>query len=368
MSGGWFNMVEIEKIMSSQDFSHLYENFGQVQDSWFQSIFLYITEKCQLKCRHCYLGWRLKRGGMMSCDQIIAHLNIWKQLGAKKICFIGGEPTLHPKFKETVQYANTLGYEEVVMDTNGVPPALDVLSKFDCSDFAYIQVSLDGASPETHDRIRGKYTFKMTLNTIKELCNQGFDVRIICTVNKFNIKDYLNILKIADDIGVSLVKYHICSEEGRSKEEPQMIFNPYEWIEFTETLSSLDRGYKTKVLYQPTYAKRELRDRYFEEGYRGCIGRTLNKVSIFPDGKMYLCSYLFDTDLNFAEMIRGQIRVNRKFNELHLFTIQDKRCNSCQLSGICFGGCPAEKIVTGMSPCEKYPDIFPICRLWKVRV
>lgn len=362
------NLTEPGKVVSSQDISYLHEAFGQVSDSWFQSIFLYITEKCQLDCKHCYLGWRLKRGSTMSFSQIITHLNIWKQLGAKKICFIGGEPTLHPKFKGAVQYANTLGYEEVIMDTNGVPPALNVLSKFDSSDFAYIQVSLDGASPETHDAIRGEGTFKMSLNTIKELRSQGFDVRIICTVNKFNIKDCLNLLRTADDFGISLVKYHICSEEGNSKENPQIVFNPYEWIEFTEKLSSLSGGYKTKVLYQPTYARKELGYRYFEEGYRGCIGRTLNKVSIFPDGKMYLCSYLFDTDLNFAQMVNGQIRLNRKFGELHLFTSQDKKCNGCQFNGICFGGCPAEKIVAGASPCEKYPDIFPICRLWKSTV
>ena len=119
-------------------------------------------------------------------------------------------------------------------------------------------------------------------------------------------------------------------------------------------------------MYQPTYARRGLKHRY--EGYRGCVGKALNKVSIFPDGKMYLCSYLFDTDLNFAEIRNNRIRLNRKFNGLHLFATQDKRCNNCQLNDICLDGCPAEKIVTGAIPCKKYPDIFPICRLWKVKV
>ncbi|RLC81213.1 MAG: hypothetical protein DRJ03_20475 [Chloroflexi bacterium] len=136
-------------------------------------------------------------------------------------------------------------------------------------------------------------------------------------------------------------------------------------MEYTEILHHLSKEYNTKILYQPTYAKRELKHRY--KGYKGCIGRTLSKVSIFPDGKMYVCSYLFDTDLNFAEIVRGQIRISKKFNELHLFINQSEKCNNCELREICLDGCPAENVVMGMLPCEKYSDIFPICRLWKVR-
>ena len=225
-------MKELEILMNSQDLSYLYENFGHAYNNWFQSVFLYIIEKCQLRCKHCYLGWRLERGAMMSFDQIKAYLDMWYNLGTKKICFLGGELTLYPKFEEVVRYANSLGYDEIVMDTNGISPSLDVLSKFNCSDFSYIQVSLDGASSETHDKIRGKGTFEITLNSIKKLCKKGFDIKIICTANKFNVKDCLNILKIAEDIGVSLVKYHICSKEGRCKEDSRMMFNPYEWMEW----------------------------------------------------------------------------------------------------------------------------------------
>jgi len=194
------------------------------------------------------LGWRLKRKSEMSFEQIITHLETWKEMGAKRVCFIGGEPTLHPNLKEAIKYANNLGYQEVIMDTNGIPPALNVLSKINPSDLTYIQVSLDGASPETHDQIRGRGTFKMTFKTIEELCNRGFDVRIICTANKINVKDCLNILEIADKIGVSLVKYHICSKEGRCKDSSRLTFMPQEWIEFVENLSKFGKGYKTKIL------------------------------------------------------------------------------------------------------------------------
>lgn len=293
---------------------------------------------------------------------------MWRELGTKRVCFIGGEPTLHPKLRKVVKYANKLKYKEVIMDTNGIPPSLDVLSKIQPSELTYIQVSLDGASSETHDKTRGKRTFQLTLTTIKELCKRGFDVRIICTVNKLNVKDCVELLKLADSIGVSLVKYHICSDEGKSKENPHLLFNPQEWKEFIEFLSEKGRGYKTKILYQPTYTNEKIGPQYLKEGYEGCIGRQLNKISIFPDNKMYLCSYLFDTNLNFAELINGKIKINKDFSEITLFTKQKEQCKNCSYNKICQGGCPAEEIIKGFSICEKYPNIFPLCRLWKSKI
>lgn len=355
-------------ILNTEDFSCLTATIGHMQESWFQNVYPYITEECQLHCSHCYLGNRLERAAEMSLDQIFVNLEIWKALGGRKLCFLGGEPTLHPQFEEAVRYANRLGYEKVLLDTNGLSIASRKLGNLDCIDLTYIQVSLDGASSRTHDRIRSKGTFKIVIDTIRELCERGFDTRIICTVNKANIRDCLGILSIADDLGVSLVKYHIFSGIGRGRKRNQWVLNPYEWTEFVNVLLEQKGKYRAKILYQPAYAGKELGYQYLREGYRGCIGRNLDRASIFPDGKAYVCSYLFDTDLNFSNVENGQVRIEKRFNELNLFVSQDDTCNSCQFNEICAGGCPAEKIVTGSLPCKRYPGIFPVCRLWKSTV
>jgi radical SAM protein with 4Fe4S-binding SPASM domain len=124
---------------------------------------------------------------------------------------------------------------------------------------------------------------------------------------------------------------------------------------------------RTRAWYQPAYARREQMDRYAAEGYQGCIGRTLDRIPIFPDGRAYVCSYLFDTDLHFARMTDdGQVVLNHGPNEFDLFTdaLTRSACGGCK-SAACLGGCPAERVVTGASSCEAYPDIVPVCRLWK---
>lgn len=54
-----------------------------------------------------------------------------------------------------------------------------------------------------------------------------------------------------------------------------------EWIEFYERLETVAPDYRTRVWYQPIYARRERMARYSADGYRGCkvpgscVGRPL---------------------------------------------------------------------------------------------
>jgi radical SAM protein with 4Fe4S-binding SPASM domain len=336
----------------------------------FRNIYLYITERCQLRCEHCYMGERLERALKMPFDEICRTLTAWRQMGGSKLTVLGGEPTLHPDFIEVIRYARELGYEHVITTSNGLEPAI---RKFRCmkpDDFAYIQISLDGGSADSHDQVRGKGTFGEALRNVAKLVERGFDTRIICTVNRVNSEDCLNLLDIADDIGVSLVKFHVFSIIGSGHGAAEWGMQPLEWIEFYEQLERAALGRKTRVWYQPSYARRNRVASYAADGYRGCIGRTLDRISIFPDGRAYVCSFLFDTDLHFANMVDGQITVNRGNNEFDLFTrvLTQSSCGGCKAPSACMGGCPAEELVMGSASCAAEPDIVPVCRLWKADI
>jgi radical SAM protein with 4Fe4S-binding SPASM domain len=313
------------------------------------------------------MGERLERAITMPFKEICDTLILWRKMGGSKLTILGGEPSLHPRFTETIKYANALGFEQVILTTNGLRPAARKLVELEPSDFAYIQISLDGGGSDSHDAVRGKGMFNIAIQTVDQLCQRGFDTRIICTVNRRNRGDCLNLLPLADELGVSLVKFHVFSVIGRGHGNEEWAMEPPEWIEFYEQLELLAGKYKTRIWYQPTYARREKMAHYAAEGYHGCIGRTLDRISIFPDGRCYVCSYLFDTDLHFANMVDGEIVLNKNENEFDLFSsvMTKASCGSCKASSSCMGGCPAEKVVMGQSSCEAYPDLVPVCRLWK---
>lgn len=342
------------------------ERIDRVAYGRFRNVYLYITEACQLRCEHCYMGERLGRALKMPLPQIIDTLATWRRFGGSKLTILGGEPTLHPDYCAAIRAAGQLGYEHVITTTNAQAPALRKFRQLGAEDFAYVQVSLDGGSANSHDRIRGEGTFDTALRTTAELTERGFDTRIICTVNETNRSDVLKLLQIADELGVSLVKFHVFSTIGVGHGNPELAMTPPEWVDFCDLLGEAAKDYRTRVWYQPTYARRDQMARYAAEGYQGCIGRTLDRISIFPDGRCYVCSYLFDTDLYFAQMDGGQVRLNHGENEFDLFTkpLINSACGGCKASA-CLGGCPAEQVVMGASSCETYDDIVPVCRLWK---
>src|SRR6266540_1995190 len=101
-------------------------------------------------------------------------------------------------------------------------------------------------------------------------------------------------------MGVSLVKYHVFSSIGIGHDNAAWTLTPPEWLDFCDELRAVAPDSRARVWYQPTYGRRADAERHGDHGYSGCIGRTLDRISIFPDGRCYVCSYLFDTELHFA--------------------------------------------------------------------
>ncbi|MEO0890239.1 MAG: radical SAM protein, partial [Pseudomonadota bacterium] len=298
------------------------------------------TEECQLRCAHCYMGDRLDRATVMPLGEVESTLEAWRRLGGSKLTLLGGDPSLHPQFEECVKIAYEMGYEKVILTTNGLKQSRNKISKIPPKYLNYVQISLDGGSADTHDLVRGKNTFKYAIETAKVLAGLGHDIRLICTVNRKNMDDCLKLVDIADEAGFTLVKYHVFSSIGAGGDNADWALKPHEWLDFVEVMKAYRRDkHRTQIWFQPTYARKEQLSTYQEQGYRGCVGRTMDRISIFPDGRCYICSYLFDTDLHFAEMIDGDIKLNRKENEFDLFlsTLTNAPCDSCAGSGGCGG-------------------------------
>ncbi len=60
------------------------EHIDRIQYGRFRNVYLYITEACQLRCEHCYMGERLDRALKMPLPQIIDTLATWRRLGGSK--------------------------------------------------------------------------------------------------------------------------------------------------------------------------------------------------------------------------------------------------------------------------------------------
>lgn len=356
------------KSLSQEDLDLLTELSASYRAKWFNRLFLYITTACQLRCSHCYLGRRLENPEIMNLNDVRANLAMWRSLGARTVCILGGEPSLHPQLESIVQDAHGLKYEQVIIDTNGLHPSLREIRQFEPDAFSYVQVSLDGGTSEAHEAVRGPGTFVQTLDTILELCRRGFDVRVICTVSKRNVLGALDMLELVESAGASLIKYHISSTIGNAADRLGDALDPQEWNAFISDLKKRATRHRIVVQYQPSYVHKKACQNHSLDGFAGCVGRQLERVSVFPDGRAYICSFLFDTDLHFATVENGQLKVRRGPSELDLYRSIADDCVRCSVRDRCLNGCPAESIVLGCATCEAHPSFYGMCRLWKATV
>lgn len=327
----------------------------------FHNIYLFITERCQLRCGHCYMGERLERGEYMDFEKAKKIISYCHRMGAEFLTFVGGEPTLYPRLPELVHFANEKGYKKVMLDSNGL--LLNRIQKIPVDDLYYIRISLDGATEESHDRVRGKGNFKKSIEAIQSLMKAGYDVRVTCTIFQFNVHEGELMLSLADKLGVKLLNFHTFSEEGCGTKNQDWSLNPKDWIEFYESIEKIKSAYKVIPRYPPTWVEKENITKYVNDGYQGCLGCSLDRLSIFPDGRAYVCSLMFDEPLHFGIMTDYGLMINREKNEYELFTEAVLQAEEPWLTG-----CPAEKFLNKNRKVPITDDYISICRLWKSEV
>ena len=320
----------------------------------FNNIYLFVTERCQLRCGHCYMGERLERGRAFTLDNGITMIRYWRRMGGRFLTLVGGEPSLHPRLPDLVEAAVVAGYEKVMIDTNALlPEKLIVIPK---ASIYYVRVSMDGASAETHDRVRGAGNFTKTLRGIARLRDAGFTLRLTATIFRFNQHEAMKLVCLAQKLGVAVVNFHSFTPEGLGASNAIWALSPQEWVQFCARLENEAGHIPVEVRYPPTWARPEDLPRYVAKGFQGCLGCT----SIFPDGRCYVCSLLFDHAVNFGSMKEDGFALNSQgtSNEFELFVQA-----SMQAADPSRMGCPAERLLG--HKVAVYDGLISVCRLWR---
>jgi mycofactocin radical SAM maturase len=135
-----------------------------------------LTYACNLSCAHCLSSSGKRDPRELTTEQCEAVID---ELQAMQVFYVnigGGEPTIRPDFWHLLEYsvAHQVG---VKFSTNGfriTPERAQWLSR---TDYVDVQVSLDGATPEINDALRGPGTYAAALTALDNLASAGFTER-----------------------------------------------------------------------------------------------------------------------------------------------------------------------------------------------
>jgi len=163
-----------------------------------------LTYACNLACVHCLSSSGKRDPGELSTRQCKDIIDELERMQVFYVNIGGGEPTVRPDFWELVDYA-TEHHVGVKFSTNGVRITPEVAARLAASDYVDVQISLDGATAEVNDAVRGPGSFAMAVRALENLAAAGFrDAKISVVVTRHNVDQLDEFAALASRYGATL--------------------------------------------------------------------------------------------------------------------------------------------------------------------
>jgi len=184
----------------------------------------HLTERCNLRCRHCYQGRR--KAEEMTANEVKREIDgatrmfqAWEQEHGIRVSpsihFTGGEPFLYDGLYDVMAYARAKGYGLAVMTNGCLVTEGDARRVFDLG-ISDIQVSLEGP-PNLHASIRGKGSFNAAAKGVDYLVAAGNKVSANVTLSRINVGKIEETTEIAREMGFHSIGFSRIVPCGRGK-------------------------------------------------------------------------------------------------------------------------------------------------------
>jgi SynChlorMet cassette radical SAM/SPASM protein ScmF len=350
-------------------------------------LYFYLTEGCNLACRHCWLSPKFDSTGFryptLPVDLFEKAIQEAKPLGLQGVKLTGGEPLLHPYFKKLLEVIRQEGLS-LTIETNGLLCTPDTAREIAKSAKRFVSVSLDGTNAETHEWIRGvPGSFDAARRAIINLQNAGIQPQIIFTVMRSNANQVEGVIRMAEEMGASSVKFNVVQPTSRGEKlhQVQEILTVGELIELGQYVERvLAPKTRLRLLFDFPVAFRLLSRIAKGNGCFNC--GILGILGVLADGTYALCGIGEKVpDLVFGRI--GQDYLERVWRENTVLKVLREKlpgglegiCNHCLVKGRCLGACVAQNYyISGnlFAPfwfCQQAEEagLFPASRLGNVK-
>lgn len=203
-----------------------------------------ITRACNLRCIHCYNNSSKKLSNELTDDEKIDVANQIVESKIFRICISGGEPILSNSFWDIAEILNK---GKVVCNTitNGWfinEDNVGLYTKY----FRHIQISLDGAYKETHDRIRGKKgSWERAVNGCRLITEHNGNVSIASVISSFNIDEMDKIIDLSYDLKADEIRLEIPKFVGNAAiNKNELILTNKQHDKFEKIIKQKKQQYK----------------------------------------------------------------------------------------------------------------------------
>jgi mycofactocin biosynthetic radical S-adenosylmethionine protein MftC len=306
-----------------------------------------LTYACNLACVHCLSSSGRRDPRELTTAECRSVIDELQRMQVFYVNIGGGEPTVRPDFWELVDYA-TDRQVGVKFSTNGVRITPDRARLLADSDYVDVQISIDGATAEINDAVRGPGSYRTAVTAMHNLAEAGFrDFKLSVVMTRQNCEQLDDFAEIAERYGAQLRLTRL-RPAGRGADV---------WNELHPTAD------QQRNLYHWLVANGErvlTGDSFFHLNALGSTplpglnlcgaGRVVCLID--PVGDVYACPFAIHD-----QFLAGNVRSPGGFAEVWrnapLFAqLREPQsagaCGSCSAFDSCRGGCMAAKFFTGL--------------------
>ncbi len=270
-------------------------------------LLLNITNICNLSCKHCYL----QDPGKLEMDLDIFEKTVsqFEEMGGLKLMISGGEPLIHSRFWELMEILPSYELRVVVL-SNGT--LIDNTTAKKLSGYVHeVQVSIDGI--RSHDLLRGKGSYAMSVKGITNLCESGIPFSIATMVHKFNTDEFDEMEKLFSKMGAISWSVDVPCIVGALSENRDFV------LDLKEAASFLKYGFGAGA--------------HESTGDYTC-GSHL--CSVAPDGSVSKCGFFENEPAGDVNDLRSSWE---NICTSYLWSLDELECRDCSVLHECKGGC-----------------------------
>ncbi|MEM3536365.1 MAG: radical SAM protein [Candidatus Bathyarchaeia archaeon] len=196
------------------------------------------TYTCNLKCKHCYENAGGEKRKELSTDeakQVLDMLSKVAGIGLPALSFSGGEPLARKDFFELAAYAKKrVGFVSIA--SNGTLITQDNAKRIKDVGVDYVEISIDGATPQVHDDFRGiPGAFERAMEGVKNCVEEGLDTCIATVLHRNNVAELDKLIGLAKQLDVRFMHFNYIPT-GRAKAYVELDLTPEERLHVLETI------------------------------------------------------------------------------------------------------------------------------------
>lgn len=212
---------------------------------------LEITERCNLRCKFCYMGNSRIPAYDISIEKAFNLIDQLEKAGCMEIILTGGEPLLRKDFLKIYKYIKNKGIL-ISIFTNGTLITQELADYFKDFPPKYVRISLYAGSNEGYKRISGCdfKAFDRIVKAAKLLKYRNINFWFRSVITKLNINEVENMKRLADDLDVYFrIRTHITENVDRNNALHQLKIDSeqrnrlkkfpelYKWVKDDERLA-----------------------------------------------------------------------------------------------------------------------------------